>query len=129
MRFNACFGGAPNIAPQVTKIVFGPGAEYDVQRPRAAFRGRPFNALSRMAFLEMALSGITAVGEFSLPSSRADGSGYDDLSCCEGGVRRVPMMLDCALRYWRVAYARSGFEADPNPRQARFNEGDPELFI
>ncbi|MEP6719056.1 MAG: formimidoylglutamate deiminase [bacterium] len=84
---------------------------------------------SRMAFLEMALSGITAVGEFHYLHHAPDGRSYDDPNLLAKEVVRAANDVGLRIALLRVAYARSGFEADPNPRQARFIEKDPELYL
>lgn len=84
---------------------------------------------SRMAFLEMALSGITAVGEFHYLHHSSDGSAYDDPNLLAKEVVRAANDVGLRIALLRVAYARSGFEADPNPCQARFIERDPELYL
>ncbi|MGI8837679.1 MAG: formimidoylglutamate deiminase [Pyrinomonadaceae bacterium] len=84
---------------------------------------------SRMAFLEMALSGITAVGEFHYLHQAPDGSAYNDPNLLAKEVVRAANDVGLRIALLRVAYARSGFESDPNPRQARFIEKDPELYL
>ncbi|MFN2500206.1 MAG: formimidoylglutamate deiminase, partial [Pyrinomonadaceae bacterium] len=78
---------------------------------------------------EMALSGITAVGEFHYLHHSPDGSPYDDPNLLGKEVVRAANDVGLRIALLRVAYARSGFEADPNPRQARFIEKDPELYL
>ncbi|MDQ1638018.1 MAG: formimidoylglutamate deiminase [Pyrinomonadaceae bacterium] len=84
---------------------------------------------SRMAFLEMALSGITAVGEFHYLNHAPDGSPYDDPNLLAKQVVRAANDVGLRIALLRVAYARAGFEAEPNPRQARFIESDAERFL
>jgi len=84
---------------------------------------------SRMAFLEMALSGITAVGEFHYLHHQPDGTPYDDANLLAEEVIRAAADVGLRIALLRVAYARSGFEVDPNPRQARFIESEPEVFL
>jgi formimidoylglutamate deiminase len=84
---------------------------------------------SRMAFLEMALTGITAVGEFHYLHRAPDGSEYDDPNLLAREVLRAANDTGLRMALLRVAYARSGFELDPNPQQARFIESDPELYL
>ncbi len=83
---------------------------------------------SRMAFLEMALSGITAVGEFHYLHSAPDGSQYDDPNLLAKQVIQAARDVGLRIALLRVAYARSGFQAEPNPRQARFIQS-PDDFI
>ena len=84
---------------------------------------------SRMAFLEMALSGITAVGEFHYIHNQPDGTSYDDPNLLAKQVVRAARDVGLRIALLRVAYARSGFQSEPNPRQARFIEVDPDVYL
>ncbi|HEV2800085.1 MAG TPA: formimidoylglutamate deiminase [Pyrinomonadaceae bacterium] len=84
---------------------------------------------SRMAFLEMAASGITAVGEFHYLHHAPDGVRYADAN--ELAKRVVSAATDVGIRIalLRVAYVRAGWNKPPDPRQARFIEPDSEAFL
>jgi formimidoylglutamate deiminase len=84
---------------------------------------------SRMAFLEMALGGITSVGEFHYLHKAPDSASYDDPNLLAKEVVRAAGEVGLRIALLRVAYARSGFQAEPNPRQARFIEKDPEIYL
>jgi formimidoylglutamate deiminase len=84
---------------------------------------------SRMAFLEMALAGITAVGEFHYLHHAPDGNPYDDPNLLAKEVIRAAGDVGLRIALLRVAYVRSGFNAEPNPRQTRFIERDPETYL
>jgi formimidoylglutamate deiminase len=84
---------------------------------------------SRMAFLEMALGGITAVGEFHYLHHAPDGTPYDDPNLLAKEVMRAAGDLGLRIALLRVAYARAGFQAEPNPKQTRFIEGEPETYL
>jgi formimidoylglutamate deiminase len=84
---------------------------------------------SRMAFMEMALGGITAVGEFHYLHHAPDGTRYDDPSLLAKDVIRAANDIGLRIALLRVAYARSGFQAPANPRQARFIETDPQVYL
>ncbi|MCM3870029.1 MAG: formimidoylglutamate deiminase [Pyrinomonadaceae bacterium] len=84
---------------------------------------------SRMAFLEMALNGITAVGEFHYVHNQPDGTPYDDPNLLAKEVVRAARDVGLRIALLRVAYARAGFQSEPNPRQARFIESDWELYL
>jgi formimidoylglutamate deiminase len=84
---------------------------------------------SRMAFLEMALHGITTVGEFHYLHRHPDGTSYDDPNLLAKEVVRAAGDVGLRIALLRVAYARSGFKTDPNTRQARFIEKDPEVYL
>jgi len=79
-------------------------------------------AASRMAFLEMALSGITAVGEFHYLHNAADGGAYADPNLLAKEVIRAANDVGLRIALLRVAYARAGYQKEANPLQARFIE-------
>jgi formimidoylglutamate deiminase len=77
---------------------------------------------SRMAFLEMALSGITAVGEFHYLHHAPNGQSYDDPNLIAKEVIRAAKDVGLRIALLRVAYERAGFNEEPNPLQKRFIE-------
>lgn len=83
---------------------------------------------ARMAFLEMMLSGITTVGEFHYLHNAVDGSAYDDPNLLAKEVIRAANDVGLRIALLRVAYARAGFEKEPNPLQVRFIES-PDKYI
>jgi formimidoylglutamate deiminase len=85
--------------------------------------------VSRLAFLEMALTGITAVGEFHYLHHAPDGSPYDDPNLLAKEVVRAANDVGIRIALLRVAYARAGFNTDPNPRQVRFIEDSPDTYL
>lgn len=86
-------------------------------------------AVSRMAFLEMALTGITAVGEFHYIHHGRDGSTYSDPNLLAREVIRAANDVGVRIALLRVAYARAGYETEPNPLQVRFIEESPEIYL
>jgi formimidoylglutamate deiminase len=84
---------------------------------------------SRMAFLEMALTGITAVGEFHYIHHALDGSTYSDPNLLAREVIRAARDTGIRIALLRVAYARAGFETEANPLQVRFIEQSPEIYL
>src|SRR5881275_343291 len=84
---------------------------------------------SRMAFLEMALGGITSVGEFHYLHHAPDGKTYDDPNLLAKEVIRAAGDVGLRIALLRVAYARSGFQTETNPKQARFIEADPTTYL
>jgi len=84
---------------------------------------------SRMAFLEMALAGITSVGEFHYLHHAPDGSAYDDPNLMAKEVVRAANDVGLRIALLRVAYARSGYETEMNPQQIRFIENDPAVYL
>lgn len=86
-------------------------------------------AASRMAFLEMALTGITAVGEFHYIHHAPDGSVYEDPNLLAHEVIRAAHDVGIRIALLRVAYARAGYQMDANPRQVRFIEDSPDTYL
>ena len=84
---------------------------------------------SRMAFLEMALSGITSVGEFHYLHRTPEGGEYDDPNLLAKEVVRAARDVGLRIVLLRVAYERAGYRKEPDPRQLRFIEPDPAVFI
>ncbi|HVG35534.1 MAG TPA: formimidoylglutamate deiminase [Pyrinomonadaceae bacterium] len=84
---------------------------------------------SRMAFLEMALSGITSVGEFHYLHHAPDGKPYTDANLLAKEVVRAARDVGLRIALLRVAYARAGHNAPPNERQSRFIERDTENYL
>src|SRR5258705_13880544 len=84
---------------------------------------------SRMAFLEMALSGITSVGEFHYLHRAPGGTAYDDPNLMAKEVVRAARDVGLRIALLRVAYARSGYETEINPQQVRFIENDPAAYL
>jgi formimidoylglutamate deiminase len=85
--------------------------------------------VSRQCFLEMALAGITTVGEFHYLHHAPDGRPYADP--LELALRVVAAAREVGLRIalLRVGYARPGFRAPEAPQQRRFYDRDAEAFL
>ncbi|WP_225408765.1 formimidoylglutamate deiminase [Stigmatella hybrida] len=84
---------------------------------------------SRQAFLEMVLSGITAVGEFHYLHHQPDGTPYEDRNELARAVIRAARDVGLRIVLLRVGYARAGFRVPENPRQRRFIEPDVDMFL
>ncbi len=84
---------------------------------------------SRQAFVEMALAGITTVGEFHYLHHQPDGTSYDDPQLLARQVIRAAREVGLRIVLLRVAYARAGHRTPPNPRQRRFIELDAATFL
>ena len=83
---------------------------------------------SRMAFLEMALSGVTAVGEFHYLHHAPEGQHYGDPNLIAKQVIRAAKDVGLRITLLRVAYERAGHNQAPNPLQQRFIE-DSESYV
>jgi len=86
-------------------------------------------AVSRMAFLEMALTGITAVGEFHYVHHQPDGHPYADPNTLAHAVIEAARSVGVRITLLRVAYHRDGFERAAGPDQRRFVEPDVETYL
>lgn len=86
-------------------------------------------AVSRQAFLEMALAGITTVGEFHYLHHQPDGTPYADVSELARQVIQAARDVGLRIVLLRVGYARAGFGVAPNVRQARFLDPDADTFL
>jgi len=86
-------------------------------------------AVSALAFLEMALAGVTCVGEFHYLHHGPDGSPYADPDELALRVIAAARRVGIRIALLRVAYARPGFGQAPNPLQRRFYDADPEAVL
>lgn len=86
-------------------------------------------AVSRLAFLEMAESGIGWVGEFHYLHHQADGTPYADPD--ELARRVLAAAADVGLRITllRVAYERNGPGQPLRPDQRRFGDRHPDQVL
>lgn len=92
----------------------------EMYRAALALGPEEIEVVSRMAFLEMALAGITTVGEFHYLHHPAEGGRYQDPD--ELAKRVVAAAHDVGIRIvlLRVGYARAGQRSPAHPRQIRF---------
>lgn len=84
--------------------------------------------VSRMAFLEMALAGITTVGEFHYVHRQPDGSAYADPNEMAHRVIAAARSVGLRIALLRSAYFRSGYDLPPDPGQVRFIE-QPDEYL
>lgn len=87
------------------------------------------HAVSKLAFVEMALAGVTTVGEFHYVHHQSDGRPYADVHELSKAVIGAAREAGLRIVLLRVAYARAGFQVAPNPRQARFIEPDVDTYL
>lgn len=92
-------------------------AMYDVA---ARLTPESIQAISRLAFLEMAESGITEVGEFHYVHHQADGVPYDDPDELARRVIAAARSVGLRITLMRVAYHRGGPGAPLGEAQRRF---------
>ncbi len=87
------------------------------------------HAVCRQAFLEMALAGITTVGEFHYLHHASDGQRYQDPNLLAHRVIDAARDVGLRICLLDVAYARAGHGVAPNPRQRRFIDADLEACL
>jgi formimidoylglutamate deiminase len=98
---------------------------------RAAGRFTPdeLYTVARMAFLEMALAGITTVGEFHYVHRDRDGSAYENPNEIALQIIRAAKDIGIRIALLRVAYVRAGYNKPADPGQRRFIEPHPQQFL
>ncbi|GGX68172.1 formimidoylglutamate deiminase [Streptomyces minutiscleroticus] len=85
-----------------------------------------YHALARAVYAEMALAGVTAVGEFHYVHHAPGGVRYADPNAM--GEALVAAAADAGIRITLLdtAYLSSGFGEPPNRHQLRFGDGTAE---
>jgi len=69
------------------------------------------------------------VGEFHYLHHAPDGSPYSDPNLIGREVIRAARDVGIRIALLRVAYARAGYQREPDPRQVRFIESSPEIYL
>jgi formimidoylglutamate deiminase len=85
--------------------------------------------VSRMAFLEMLVSGITTVGEFHYLHHDPNGRRYSDPNMLAKQVIRAAQQTGLRIALLRTAYVRAGWQMEANPGQARFVTKELDVFL
>ncbi|HEY8981302.1 MAG TPA: formimidoylglutamate deiminase [Streptomyces sp.] len=87
-----------------------------------------YHALARAVYAEMALAGITAVGEFHYVHHTPDGTPYADPNAM--GEALIQAAADAGIRITLLdtCYLSAGFGEAPNAHQRRFSDGDADRW-
>jgi formiminoglutamate deiminase len=87
-----------------------------------------YHALARAVYAEMALAGITAVGEFHYVHHAPGGTPYADSNAM--GEALIHAAADAGIRITLLdtAYLSSGFGQPPNTHQLRFSDGSADAW-
>jgi formiminoglutamate deiminase len=87
--------------------------------------------LARATYAEMALAGITAVGEFHYLHHRPDGRPYADPNVMGGALVAAAAEAGVRLTVLDTCYLRAGFRAGAplTGAQVRFSDGDAERWV
>jgi len=76
--------------------------------------------ISRFAFVELAMSGVTAVGEFHYLHHQQDSTPYDDRTILADAVIRAAKEAGVRITLIRTAYFRAGHKQEIESIQRRF---------
>ncbi|WP_371670996.1 formimidoylglutamate deiminase [Streptomyces sp. NBC_00289] len=87
-----------------------------------------YHALARAVYAEMALAGVTAVGEFHYVHHNPDGTPYADPNAM--GEALIQAAADAGIRITLLdtAYLAAGFGQPPNAHQRRFSDRTAEAW-
>ncbi|WP_299536853.1 formimidoylglutamate deiminase [uncultured Streptomyces sp.] len=84
--------------------------------------------LARAVYAEMALAGITAVGEFHYLHHSPDGTAYADPNAMGRALIAAADDAGVRLTLLDTAYLSAGFGAPPGPGQLRFSDGSADAW-
>lgn len=86
-------------------------------------------SLSKLAYAELALAGVTSVGEFHYVHHQADGTPYDDRIALADAVIRAARDVGLRITLLRVLYHRAGPGRAPEAGQRRFCDARLETAL
>ncbi|MEU9225723.1 formimidoylglutamate deiminase [Streptomyces massasporeus] len=87
-----------------------------------------YHALARAVYAEMALAGITAVGEFHYVHHAPGGTPYADPNAMGEALIAAAAEAGIRITLLDTAYLSSGFGQPPTAHQLRFSDGDAEAW-
>lgn len=87
-----------------------------------------YHALARAVYAEMALAGITAVGEFHYVHHAPGGTPYADPNAMGEALITAAAEAGIRITLLDTAYLSSGFGQPPTAHQLRFSDGDAEAW-
>ncbi|MFC7221017.1 formimidoylglutamate deiminase [Streptomyces polyrhachis] len=85
-------------------------------------------ALARATYAEMALAGITAVGEFHYLHHAPGGRRYGDPNAMGHALIRAAAEAGIRITLLDTAYLSAGFGAEPTAHQLRFSDGSAQAW-
>jgi len=86
-------------------------------------------AIAKLAYTEMALSGITLVGEFHYVHHQNGGVPYANRTELADAVIRAATDVGIRICLLRTAYMRGGFQQEPTAGQLRFIDPNVDLIL
>lgn len=102
------------------------GAMY---RAAMALDPTSIEAISRVAFRELRLAGVSTVGEFHYVQHQPDGTPYDDRTIMSDAVIRAARAEGLRIALLRVAYHRAGPGRIAEPEQRRFCDPTADAVV
>ncbi|MFB6677648.1 formimidoylglutamate deiminase [Streptomyces sp. NPDC057684] len=87
-----------------------------------------YHALARAVYAEMALAGISTVGEFHYLHHAPDGAPYDDPNAMGEALIAAAAEAGIRITLLDTAYVSSGFGKEPDRHQRRFSDGTTEAW-
>ncbi|RFC73916.1 formimidoylglutamate deiminase [Streptomyces sp. AcE210] len=87
-----------------------------------------YHALARAVYAEMALAGISTVGEFHYLHHAPDGTPYDDPNAMGEALIAAAAEAGIRITLLDTAYVSSGFGKEPDRHQRRFSDGTTEAW-
>jgi formiminoglutamate deiminase len=87
-----------------------------------------YHALARAVYAEMALAGITCVGEFHYLHHQGDGTPYRDPNAMGEALIAAAGEAGIRITLLDTCYVSAGFGDPPTPRQLRFSDGDADAW-
>ncbi|MFC9081928.1 formimidoylglutamate deiminase [Streptomyces sp. NPDC057062] len=87
-----------------------------------------YHALARAVYAEMALAGVTAVGEFHYLHHAPGGTPYADPNAMGEALIDAAAEAGIRITLLDTAYLSSGFGQPPNHHQLRFSDGTAERW-
>ncbi|MCX5558229.1 formimidoylglutamate deiminase [Streptomyces sp. NBC_00038] len=87
-----------------------------------------YHALARAVYAEMALAGITAVGEFHYVHHAPGGTPYADPNAMGEALIAAAAEAGIRITLLDTAYVSAGFGQPPNRHQLRFSDGSADAW-
>lgn len=87
-----------------------------------------YHALARTVYAEMALAGVTAVGEFHYVHHTPGGTPYADPNAMGEALVAAAGEAGIRITLLDTAYVSAGFGQPPNRHQLRFSDGSAEAW-
>ena len=86
-------------------------------------------AIARLAYAELAMAGVTAIGEFHYVHHQQGGQPYEERTALADAVIEAALSVGIRISLLRVLYQRGGAGLEPEPDQLRFCDPSLELAL